>query len=282
VGHAADHEERSPQARARAERALVALIHHLGDDDIPLVVLGGLLPEILTEGQLAAPTHLGTTDVDMVVAAHLNPGGDLAKLECALDQIEFECDRLQRGWRWHGSVDGYTVKLEFLCDLETERTETLVAVQGCTRLRAMNLRGTGYVTRDWRWRELRAHLDGAGPTTVKVRFAGLEGYLLSKCVAARERGADKDYYDLVFVLIHNRAGGPSSAAQRVLEGHLSDRIPGLRSTLLEVRARFYSQTTQGPAGFATQSRLVDFSTPENELRAQAVAAVNEFVEALLA
>ena len=282
MGIGADNEERSPEARMRAERALVALAHHVGDETVPLIVLGGLLPEILTEGQDTAPRHLGTTDVDMVVAAYLNLGSDLAQLERALDAIGFECDAAQGGWRWRGTMDGFAVKLEFLCDLDSERAETLVGLEGCVRLRAMNLRGTGYVTRDWRWRELTAELGGVGATSVRVRFAGLEGYLLSKCVAARQRGAPKDYYDLVFVLIHNQAGGPSAAAIRLLGGPLSADIPALRSTLLEVRARFYSVTGQGPAGFASQCRLVDFGTPENQLRAQAVAAVNEFIDTLLA
>jgi hypothetical protein len=277
----ADTEERSPEGRARAEKALVVLAHQLDDESVPLIVLGGLLPEILTEGQDAVPLHLGTTDVDMVVAAHLSQGANLAALERALDEIRFQCDRAQRGWRWRGAIDGYAIKLEFLCDVETERAETLIAVEGCARLKAMNLRGTGYVARDWRWRELTAELDGVGPTTVRARFAGLEGYLLSKCVAARQRGAAKDYYDLAFVLIHNRAGGPSAAAERLRGGQLSAAIPSLRSTLLEVRARFYAPASQGPAGFASQSRLVDFNTPENELRAQAVAAVNEFVSTVL-
>ena len=43
--------ERSPAARRRSEAALVALLHELGDFDPPLIVLGGLVPDILTRGQ---------------------------------------------------------------------------------------------------------------------------------------------------------------------------------------------------------------------------------------
>ena len=35
---------------------------------------------------------------------------------------------------------------------------------------------------------------------MKVNFAELSGYLMAKLVAARERGKDKDYYDLTYVL----------------------------------------------------------------------------------
>lgn len=67
-----------------------------------------------------------------------------------------------------------------------------------------------------------------------VRFAGLEGYLLSKCVLARTRTAAKDYYDLVYVLMNNRAGGPEQAAMQLLAGELATDLRALRSTFIEI------------------------------------------------
>lgn len=40
-------EQRSPAARARAETALVRLLHEMGDEAPFLVVLGGLVPAVL-------------------------------------------------------------------------------------------------------------------------------------------------------------------------------------------------------------------------------------------
>ena len=274
-------DERSPAARARAERALCTLAAHIADDDVPLIVLGGLMPEILTEGRDTGPSHLGTSDVDMLLVAHLEQTDGLTRIEAALEVAGFSTQRGENGWRWRGIVDGFAVKLEFLCDLDTE-PEGIVAIPGCRVLAANNLRGTGYVAADWTVRELTADLAGLGPTTVRVRFAGLQGYLLTKCVAVRHRGKDKDHYDLVFVLIHNRAGGPSAAARQLLDGKLADRLPALRSTFLEVRERFYSVTSPGPKGFAAESARADPSALQDENRALAVAAVNEFIEDLLA
>ncbi len=274
-------EDRSPAGRARAEKALVTLVHRLDNEDIPLIVLGGLLPEVLTEGHEAGPTHLGTTDVDMLVAAHLDSRVEMVELERALTATGFKPIPGQGGWRWRGTIDGIAMKLEFLCDLETERTEALIPLAGCATLRAMNLRGTGYVTQDWVWRELTAELEAHGQVRVRARFAGLEGYLLSKSVAARQRGAEKDYYDLVFVLLYNRAGGPSEAANQLGSGDLAAHIEPLRSTFQEIRARFFGTSSQGPAGFASQSLLVDPSMLEPQLRATAVAAVAQFIDALL-
>lgn len=274
-------DERSRAARARAERALCRLAAHIADDKVPLIVLGGLMPEILTEGRETGPSHLGTSDVDMLLVAHLDHTESLTRIETALEVAGFSAAAGNNGWRWHGIVDGFTVKLEFLCDLDTE-PEGIVAIPGCRVLRANNLRGTGYVAADWTVRELTADLTDLGPTTVRVRFAGLQGYLLTKCVAVRHRGKEKDHYDLVFVLIHNRVGGPGAAARQLLDGKLADRLPALRSTFLEVRERFYSVTSPGPKGFAAESARADPSTAQEESRALAVAAVNEFIEGLLA
>lgn len=275
-------QERSPAARARAERALCTLAAHIPDDDVPLIVLGGLMPEILTEGRETGPLHLGTSDVDMLLAAHLEQTDCLTRIEAALEVAGFSAEPGEHGWRWRGIVDGFAVKLEFLCDLDTE-PEGIVTIPGCRTLRANNLRGTGYVAEDWTMRELTADLPGLGVTTARVRFAGLEGYLLTKCVAVRYRGKDKDHYDLAFVLIHNRAGGPAAAARQLLDGKLADRLPALHSTFLEVRERFYSVTSPGPKGFAAESSRADPSAArEDENRALAFAAVNEFIEALLA
>jgi hypothetical protein len=67
----------------------------------------------------------------------------------------------------------------------------------------------------------------------------------------------------------------------LLEGKLSDRLPALRSTLLEVRERFFSVNSAGPKGFAAESARADPSTVDAENRALAVAAVNEFIDTLL-
>lgn len=58
-------ELRSRETRARAELALVRLLHELPDDNAFLVVLGGLVPETLTYDDSSTPEHLGTTDVDI-------------------------------------------------------------------------------------------------------------------------------------------------------------------------------------------------------------------------
>jgi hypothetical protein len=262
-----------------AERALAALLHGLDGVETEIVVLGGLVPEILTNGQEPpAPPHLGTTDVDLLLVTHLTLEADLGHVEKALENLNFE--PVEHYWRWRGRVGGPPVKIEFLCDLDSHPAFEPVQLEGCRRLVAQNLRGTGYVTRDWAWRRLETTLGNGDTVAIEARFAQLGGYLLSKLVSAREREAEKDFYDLAYVLLHNRAGGPSEAARTIAAGPLVVALPGLRSTLLEIRERYRGPNDLGPSGFAAESLKAEPEAEEAELRADAVAAVREFLAAL--
>lgn len=266
-------EQRSRATRARAELALVRLVYELRHEDPFLVVLGGLVPDVLARDDVRIPEHLGTTDVDVLLITHVELEADLGGVERALERIDFEPDPAEDGWRWKGTVEGATVKIEFLCDLPDQREEEIIRPRGCTLLTAANLRGTGYVAHDFAWEELTGELADGTEVTVQVRFAELQGYLLSKCVTARTRAAIKDYYDLVYVLLHNRAGGPEEAAQELLNGPLAAELPALRSTFLEVQARYTKTIDAGPSGYVAQALQVEPEANESELRADAVDAV---------
>lgn len=121
--------ERSPAARLLAEKALLRLLVALRDHDIPIVVLGGLVPEGLTRDQQPpAPQHLGTTDVDvhLGLSLQLDATQDLGALEDALREASFSPDATTEGWRWVTRVDGPRVKIEFLCELDDQPEEAIV------------------------------------------------------------------------------------------------------------------------------------------------------------
>jgi hypothetical protein len=67
----------------------VPLAHELRDDDVFIVVLGGLVPEVLAGDDAQIPDHLGTTDVDMLLLTHVRPNRDLGAVERALGRIGF-------------------------------------------------------------------------------------------------------------------------------------------------------------------------------------------------
>ena len=98
--------ERSPEGRALAELALTRLMHHLGPRRHDLVLIGGLVPGILTSD--GGPTHVGTTDVDLAVEIGLvSDDLDFGWLEAALASSGFEIDPDDRsGWRWRSWFPG--------------------------------------------------------------------------------------------------------------------------------------------------------------------------------
>ncbi len=270
-------EERSSEARAAAELALGTLLVGGAPDTERLIVLGGLVPPTLTRTDLPlVPPHLGTTDVDVLLVTHLTAGQDLGRIERALAAMEFKPEG--DGWRWRGLIAARLVRIEFLCDLDDQPAEAIVTPAGCSELRALNLRGTGFAEVDHRELILQT------PTgqDVRARIAGLAGYLLSKATTARQRGADKDYYDLVYVLLHNQSGGPAGAAQVINESSLRERLGALRSTFLELRERYRDDRALGARAYAAESMKVTPEEDEGLLAADAAAAVAEFLDALAA
>lgn len=265
-------DERSPLARAAAEQALVRLLAG-GPTSELLIVLGGLVPATLTEKMPSAPSHLGTTDVDILLVTQLTAEFDLGPIEAALKAMDFS--PVGDGWRWTGRINERVVKIEFLCDLDAQPAEAIVTPAGCVGLRAVNLRGTGSVELDHRELTLQGP---DGP--VRVRFAALAGYLLAKIAAARTRGADKDYYDLAYVLLHNDAGGPTAAARSVNASPAAAKLAGMRSTLFEIRERFGNDRAVGAQAYAQEALKVTPEASRAMLAADAAAAVNEFLGAL--
>jgi len=108
-------------------------------------------------------------------------------------------------------------------------------------LTAANLRGTGFVARE---EELTGTIDGE-EVTVLARYAGLEGYLTAKAHAVRHRGFDRDCYDLVFVVIYNRAGGPSQAGEVLRRGQFAADVRNARAVWREIAARFVDASAFG-------------------------------------
>lgn len=275
--------ERSPRARQLAEQALLRLIDALKEHDVPIVVLGGLVPEVLTRDQEPpAPQHLGTTDVDihLGLGLQIEAEQDLGQLEAALTAADFRPDETKEGWRWETRVEGARVKIEFLCELDDQPQEAIVTPVGCEKLTAVNLRGTGFVTEDFEWVELTGKLPDGTAVTERVRFAGLEGYLMSKIHVAWRRGLNKDYYDLVYTLLYNRLGGPIEAADALANGKFRDRINLSSGPWPEIRARFTSASDTGPQSYADQATQADPETDHAQARQDAVGAIAEFLDRL--
>jgi len=268
---------RSRDARALAQRAM----------------LGGLVPQVLAGvDREGVPDHMGTNDVDLLIAFHVQDNSsrvdegahepDLGPLEAALARAGFVRDPKIDGWRWIARVENHSVRVEFLCDRDDVQNKAVIRPRGCTDLRFANLRGAGYVARDFVEENVTDDLPDGTPATVTVRFAGLQGYLLAKLAALLDRQLDKDHYDLVYVLLHHKAGtGPRGAAEALLAGPFRRDLPSLENRFGELASRFSRPNDHGPVAYAKQFTLVYPDADLATLTQDAISAVQEFTRPLI-
>ena len=266
---------RNRQARALAEAALVRLVRAYGETP-EFVLLGGLLPDLLCSRE--ARQHVGTTDVDVQVDLEIQGGsGNASRLERALRTSGFQPDN-QQVWRWQDiSAPGAVVKIEFLADLGDVATQTTVIFDGCESLGAVNLRGTGFAARDWETRAFTTNSDGVA-VSVDVRVATLPAYLLAKTHAAYGRAAEKDWYDLAYVVLHNNEGGPARAAARVRDVFAADLVGQTATALGELAANFMDSAAQGSAAYARTMSGLYPELDADVLAEDAVTAIALFID----
>ncbi|MDZ7840825.1 MAG: hypothetical protein U5R46_08395 [Gammaproteobacteria bacterium] len=269
---------RSRQARLAAEQALVRVVHHYGGRP-EFVVLGGLVPELLCSS--SAHQHAGTTDIDVQVNLEIECDAvNTARLERALRNAEFEPDS-EQVWRWRVVNDEVRVevKFELLADLDNEANEATLHFDDCERLGAVNLRGTKYATHDVESRTLTAKVYDDW-RSVEISVTGVAGFLLAKGAAAYSRRKPKDWYDIAFVLLHNDLGGPVQAAKAVVDRLGKGALEASGTALAELAANFSDPQSQGPAAYADQFLVNHPDYDQSQAKADAVAAVAEFCDAL--
>jgi hypothetical protein len=267
---------------------MVALFWQLRATGIHPIVLGGLVPEILAgTDREGVPDHMGTNDVDLLVAFHVSGEGgndepDLGALETALRSAGLVVDPEIEGWRWIATVDGRRVKVDFLCDRDDVENARVITPRGCKDLRFANLRGSGYVSRDFAEEAVTDLLADGTKVTVTIRFAALQGYVLAKLAALLDRQRDKDHYDLVYVLLHHKAGtGPRGVAQALLNGPFAKELPSLQFRVRELAARFLRSQDNGPVAYAKQFTLVYPEVNSATLKQDAISAIEEFTRPLM-
>jgi Nucleotidyl transferase AbiEii toxin, Type IV TA system len=116
----------------------------------------------------------------------------------------------------------------------------------------------------------------------EINVTGLAGFLLAKMAAAHGRRKAKDWYDIAFVLLNNGHGGPSAAAQRVIEIFGQSVISPIRTQVLDLQANFATADAQGTAAYADQITLDHPELDRVTAAADAQLAVAAFTERLLA
>lgn len=245
--------ERTGRARRAAELALVRVCNQYGERP-NFVLLGGLVPALLCSD--SGRLHAGTSDVDVQVDLEIAGGAEHARrLEIALKNADFRVDA-ERVWRWETVQGGgykAVIKFELLADLDDQPQSANIHFEQTDKLGAVNLRGTGYASKDYAPQTLVAYDQGAR-ITAEVNVTGLAGFLLAKTAAAYGRHKAKDYYDIAFVLLHHNEvfdeTGPVNPADVVLQrlGAPSE----LRTAIEDLAANFSDDRAQGVGAYVEQ------------------------------
>lgn len=277
-----DEPERTGRARRAAELALVRVCSHYGERP-NFVLLGGLVPAMLCSD--SERLHAGTTDVDVQVDLEIAGGAEQARrLEIALKNADFHVDA-GRVWRWETvQGGGYTavIKFELLADLDDQPQGANIRFTDTDKLGAINLRGTGYASRDHSPQTLVAYDQGAR-ITAEVDVTGLAGFLLAKTAAAFGRHAAKDYYDIAFVLLHHNEvfdeSGPLDPTDVVLR-RLGAPVE-LRSAIEDLAANFSDDRAQGAEAYVEQLLINNPGLDPVTAATDARLAVGAFTRTLL-
>lgn len=231
------------EATERCERVLVTVLGNIGPWSDHIYLVGGLAPRYLI-GELpeGAHTHVGTTDVDLVVGLSVTEDDVEAykTLEKNLKDSGFE--QGEPSFRWKRDVDGTTVVVEFLCETDqVPEGKILKPKQGLgSKLSAFNVSGAQLAARDHIEVDIEAErVDAGGRSKVRVRVANLLPYVVLKINAFQDRHESKDAYDLIFCLrqLPREPGGHRTGARGEPCGRRRAGQGRARSARRAVRAR---------------------------------------------
>jgi len=267
----------------RCERALVTLLGDLGPWRERIYLAGGLAPRYLI-GQLpeGARAHVGTTDVDLVIALAL---GDetpetYRTLQNNLEKARFR--QKEPSFRWARDVDGVTVLVEFLCETDQVEPGRIFRPRGehtGSKLGAFNVRGAQLARHDFIERDIEGErLDGGGQSRVTVRVAGVLPYTVLKILAFQDRHENKDAYDLVFTLL-NHDGGPRACGQAAAASPIAGHEQ-VTSALVLLGERFADISQDGPNAYASFLAAAGDDDGRARLCQEAVATIRAFLRGL--
>ncbi|WP_423921410.1 hypothetical protein ACPEEZ_00730 [Frigoribacterium sp. 2-23] len=264
-------ESRDRRTRDLASRAFARLLDAVGPHWQDMVLIGGLVPDTLVDGD---EPHQGTLDVDVLLPLALQydqDDDDFGWLEIALQAAGFSRANEGTGWRWLTDVDGFPVVVEFLTDVPDSQGQEIV-LPGTFAVTAMNLEGPGPALRNTRV------ADFGGKT---ARVAGVGGYLAAKAAAIVGRGKAKDLYDFAYVVVNGVRESATAVALSAAAASHPDAA-WHRDPRHDIRAAIGLYThlqSDGPRHYAAESRAAGSSESEADLALDAVIAVRQFVDA---
>ena len=245
----------------------------LGDVLDEIVVVGGLVPSLLISSGPETDTHVGTRDLDLGLQVAILDAGRYQDLTARLRQSGFspdEKDGKQVSQRWQIDAGGQKVTVDFLIPPTKEKRQGGRLLNIEHDFAAIITPGLELAFND------RIQISLSGDTimgekaTRLVWVCGPGAFVVLKALAFRNRGENKDAYDLYYVL-RNYGADVSEVAGRVRSLR---NDPSVDQALLILLEDFAEMDSLGPR------RVAEFlgDSSNEELLTNVVG----YVQALLA
>jgi len=265
----------SPEMVDLVRKTLLYVATKLGDSMNDLVVVGGLVPSLLIDPENLpddVPVHAGTTDLDLGLA--------LALIE--EERYEAIADRLQRaGFKPDQNEDGRTTRqrwilsepritLDFLIDDgRNDPSEGGRILNFSHNWAAIIAPGLRLAFRDFVTVRIEGKTILGEQASREIRVCGPGAFVVLKALAFRNRGENKDAYDL-FYLLRNFGSGVTDVAGAVRPFKDEDIA---RQALSFLKDDFATQDSTGPR------RVAEFlyNEPDEAVQADASGFAQELL-----
>lgn len=247
----------------------------LGDLMKNLVVVGGLVPSLLIkQDQLSAETsHAGTRDLDIGLSLAILEGGHYQTLTERLRRAQFVQDVNDRDnptrqrWRTEGE---HRIPLDFLIQpsLKGDEGGRLRNIE--PDFAAVITPGLHLAFQDREAVTISGRTIAGERATRSIWVCGPGAYVVLKALAFRERGENKDAYDLYYV-VRNYGSRPADVASR-LKPLLKDSQT--KKALRILQEDFLDRDSLGPG------RVAKFIKGEfdDDIQADVVGFVRQLLE----
>lgn len=273
------HSQYDEETTGRCERALVTVLGSVGLWRERIYLVGGLAPRYIV-GELPeeAEPHVGTTDVDLVIALAVETDQPETywTLATNLERCDFKQD--EPSFRWRRDVEGIPVIVELLGEsADTPPGRTFRPREGTgTKLAVLNIPGANLAAQDFVVVPIeRERLDGGGLSRVDVRVANVLPYTVLKMHAFQDRHENKDAYDLLFTL-RFYPGGVAAAGAAAAASPIAAH-PQVLEGLQLLEERFASPELDAPVAYARFIAAPNDDDDMQRRRQEAVATVRAFI-----
>ncbi len=233
---------------------LAELLTYLGVYRENIVLIGGWVPFFLTQDSASEEPHVGSLDVDLALNASKISDAVYARIEEILKKRSFmhrldsKGDPVPHSFiRQVKNTSGQDldVRVDFLAP-EYGGTPKSKRHQRIHGLLAHKARGSDLVFEHCYEKVIDAVLPNGARRQVKVKIADPLACVVMKAIAFRDRGNEKDAYDL-YTILKYCPGGKECVAEGI---KLNNSTKLIQETLDVLRSEFASIDSLGPVSVA--------------------------------